>query len=47
MMPDGVNHMLKNAPADRAANLATDPNLPPATGAVPAIVDFIAKAATE
>lgn len=40
---DGVNHVLKTAPADFKANLATyaDPALPLAPGVLPAIVDFI------
>lgn len=40
---EGVNHLLKIAPADRAANLATygDPNLPLAPGVVEDIADFI------
>lgn len=39
----GVNHLLKLAPADRAANLATyaDPSLPLAPGVAPAIAGFI------
>ena len=41
----GVNHILKLAPADRAANAATygNPDLPLAPGIVDAIVDFIQK----
>ncbi|MFN7111296.1 MAG: alpha/beta hydrolase [Brevundimonas sp.] len=40
---DGVNHVLKTAPADRAANLATyaDPALPLAPGVVDEVVGFI------
>lgn len=40
---DGVNHVLKVAPADRAANLATysDPSLPLAPGVVDDIAGFI------
>ena len=40
---DGVNHVLKTAPADRAANLATyaDPALPLAPGVVEDVADFI------
>lgn len=40
---DGVNHLLKVAPADRAANLATysDPSLPLAPGVGKTIADFI------
>lgn len=40
---DGVNHLLKLAPADRAANLATyaDPDLPLAPGVVEAVADFM------
>ena len=40
---DGVNHMLKVAPADRAGNMATyaDPSLPLAPGVAEAIADFI------
>ena len=40
---DGMNHVLKLAPLDRAANLATyaDPGLPLAPGLVSQIVDFI------
>lgn len=39
----GVNHVLKVAPADRAANVATyaDPSLPLAPGVVEAISDFV------
>ncbi|MGH7028161.1 alpha/beta hydrolase [Brevundimonas sp.] len=42
---DGVNHVLKVAPADRAANVATymDPALPLAPGLVEAVADFILK----
>ncbi|MGP0095019.1 MAG: alpha/beta hydrolase [Xanthobacteraceae bacterium] len=41
----GVNHVLKPAPADRAANIATysDPNLPLAPGVGETIADFINK----
>lgn len=40
---DGVNHVLKTAPADRAANLATyaDPALPLAPGVVDEVAGFI------
>lgn len=40
---DGVNHVLKTAPADRAANLATygDPSLPLAPGVVEDVAEFI------
>lgn len=40
---DDVNHVLKTAPADRAANMATyaDPSLPLAPGVVEAIADFV------
>ncbi|HEY1071445.1 alpha/beta hydrolase [Brevundimonas sp.] len=40
---DGVNHVLKTAPADRAANAATymDPTLPLAPGVVEAVADFV------
>lgn len=40
---EGMNHVLKEAPADRAANLATyrDPLKPVAHEAVEAIVDFV------
>ena len=40
---EGVNHLLKIAPADRAANLATysDPALPLAPGVVDDIAAFI------
>lgn len=40
---DGVNHVLKTAPEDRAANAATyaDPNLPLAPGVVDDIAGFI------
>lgn len=39
----GVNHVLKTAPADRQANLATymDPSLPLADGVADAVTDFI------
>ncbi len=39
----GVNHLLKTAPADRAANIATygDPTLPLAPGVVDAVADFV------
>ncbi|MGH7020021.1 MAG: alpha/beta hydrolase [Brevundimonas sp.] len=42
---DGVNHVLKTAPADRAANIATymDPALPLAPGVVEAVADFVLK----
>lgn len=42
---DGVNHVLKVAPADRDANLATyaDPALPLAPGVVEAVADFMLK----
>ncbi|MEM9601157.1 MAG: alpha/beta fold hydrolase, partial [Pseudomonadota bacterium] len=40
---EGVNHILKAAPEDRAGNLATyaDPDLPLADSVVPAIVAFV------
>ena len=40
---DGVNHLLKIAPADRAANIATyaDPALPLAPGVVNTVAEFI------
>lgn len=40
---EGVNHVLKIAPVDRAANIATysDPNLPLAPGVVDSVADFI------
>ena len=40
---DGVNHLLKTAPADRAANLATyaDPALPLAPGVAQDVATFI------
>lgn len=39
----GVNHVLKNAPEDRAGNLTTygNPDLPLADTVIPSIVDFI------
>ncbi|ASD27479.1 alpha/beta hydrolase [Brevundimonas diminuta] len=42
---DGVNHVLKTAPVERAANIATymDPALPLAPGVVEATADFILK----
>ncbi len=42
---EGVNHPLKVAPADRAANIATygDPNLPLAPGVVDDVAGFILK----
>jgi pimeloyl-ACP methyl ester carboxylesterase len=42
---DGVNHVLKTAPAERAANVATymDPSLPLAPGVVDAVADFVLK----
>jgi alpha-beta hydrolase superfamily lysophospholipase len=42
---DGVDHVLKTAPADRAANVATymDPALPLAPGVVEAVADFMLK----
>ncbi|NWE52607.1 alpha/beta hydrolase [Brevundimonas sp. P7753] len=42
---DGVNHVLKTAPTDRAANVATymDPALPLAPGVVEAVADFVLK----
>lgn len=43
LMLDGTNHVLKSAPAERAANLATyaDPNLPLDPRLVPALVRFV------
>jgi hypothetical protein len=43
---EGVNHLLKIAPADRAANAATyaDPELPLADGVVGAVAEFILQA---
>ena len=40
---EGVNHLLKIAPADRAANIATysDPTLPLAPGVVDDVAGFI------
>lgn len=40
---EGMNHVLKTAPADRAGNMATyaDPNLPLAPGVAEAVGDFI------
>lgn len=42
---EGMNHVLKTAPEDRAANIATysNPALPLAPGLVPALVQFIKK----
>ncbi|MND94078.1 hypothetical protein D3C80_862830 [compost metagenome] len=42
---DGVNHVLKVAPAERAANVATymDPALPLAPGVVEAVAAFVLK----
>jgi pimeloyl-ACP methyl ester carboxylesterase len=42
---NGVNHVLKTAPTDRAANVATymDPALPLAPGVVEAVADFVLK----
>ena len=42
---DGVNHVLKTAPAGRAANIATymDPALPLAPGVAEAVADFVLK----
>ena len=42
---DGVNHVLKVAPAERAANIATymDPALSLAPGVVEAVADFVLK----
>ncbi len=42
---DGTNHVLKTAPADPAANIATygDPTLPLAPGVMPALTAFIDK----
>ena len=42
---DGVNHVLKTAPADRAGNMATyaDPALPLAPGVVEAVAGFVLK----
>ncbi|MBD3834453.1 alpha/beta hydrolase [Brevundimonas bullata] len=42
---DDVNHVLKTAPADRAANVASymDPALPLAPGVVEAVADFVLK----
>jgi hypothetical protein len=46
LLIDGMNHVLKLAPADRAANAATynDPSLPLAPGLVDAVANFIAAA---
>ena len=43
MLLDGVNHVLKAAPLDRAANLATyaDPSLPLDPRVVLAVAGFI------
>jgi len=43
MILSGVNHVLKVAPIDRAANIATyaNPNLPLAPGVVDAVADFV------
>lgn len=43
LLLDGVNHVLKAAPADRAANIATyaDPNLPLDPRIVPAVAAFV------
>lgn len=40
---DGMNHILSDAPADRAANFATyaQPEKPLSDGLVPAVADFI------
>lgn len=45
VMLDGMNHVLKSAPIDRSANLATynNPALPLAEGLMEAITDFILK----
>jgi pimeloyl-ACP methyl ester carboxylesterase len=45
MLIRGMNHILKDAPADREKNIATykDPNLPLNTEMVTGIVDFIKK----
>jgi len=42
---DGMNHILKAAPADRAANIASynDPSLPLAPELIPILVEFIAR----
>jgi pimeloyl-ACP methyl ester carboxylesterase len=39
----GMNHALKNAPADRAKNLATytNPKLPISNGFMPSLIDFV------
>jgi pimeloyl-ACP methyl ester carboxylesterase len=46
LLLDGVNHVLKPAPADPAANFATygDPNLPLDGRVVPAIADLVKRA---
>ena len=43
MLLEGVNHVLKAAPADRAAYLATyaDPTLPLAPGVAGAVIGFV------
>jgi len=43
LLIDGMNHILRAAPADRAANLATysQPGLPLKPELVPALVSFI------
>jgi len=43
VLVQGANHMLKTAPTDRAANLATyaDPDLPLSAGVIDPIVEFL------
>lgn len=45
----GMNHALKNAPADRAKNLATytNPKLPLCKGFMPSLIDFVKTTATK
>lgn len=45
----GMNHALKNAPADRAKNIATytDPKLPLSKGFMPAVIDFVKTTSTQ
>ena len=42
-MIDGMNHVLKDAPAERTANLLTynQPDLPLSAGLVPLLADYL------
>ena len=43
MILSGVNHVLKDAPAERGANIAAyaDPNLPLSAAVAPTLLEFV------